>query len=128
MIGESAGRDEEILLTAYLKFEFSQSVRFAVFRGRHGAPNGISQGSGTDLLVRLDDAIDRGKLRPVSCDWDTVLARGDELSEKHAIAFGCRSLDIFHVASALHFKARTFFSFDLLQRRLATAEGLIVPE
>jgi predicted nucleic acid-binding protein len=39
---------------------------------------------------------------------------------------GHRSLDVLHVATALHLGAREFLTFDANQRKLATAEKLKV--
>ncbi len=39
---------------------------------------------------------------------------------------GHRSLDVLHVATALHLGAREFLTFDLNQRKLASAEKLKV--
>ncbi|MGO8790754.1 MAG: type II toxin-antitoxin system VapC family toxin [Terriglobia bacterium] len=49
------------------------------------------------------------------------------LAEKHTRRLGTRSLDVLHVASALVLRAETFYTFDEKQRKLAKAEGLLVP-
>jgi predicted nucleic acid-binding protein len=48
------------------------------------------------------------------------------LSDRHTPSLGTRSLDLLHIAAALHLKARVFFSFDERQRQAATREGLKV--
>jgi hypothetical protein len=39
---------------------------------------------------------------------------------------GSRSFDLLHIATALHWQAAVFLSFDGLQREVAAAEGLAV--
>lgn len=50
--------------------------------------------------------------------------RAKLLSRRRTSQIGNRSLDTLHVATAIELKARTFYSFDRNQRRLAKAEGL----
>ena len=49
-----------------------------------------------------------------------------QLSDRHTPALGTRSLDLLHVAAALHLEVKTFFSFDDRQRKVAASEGLKV--
>jgi predicted nucleic acid-binding protein len=59
-------------------------------------------------------------------EWTNVFRRADELSEQHATSAGPRTIDLLHVAIALHSGATTFLSFDGRQRKLAQAAGLKV--
>jgi predicted nucleic acid-binding protein len=61
------------------------------------------------------------ELGPAEC------AKAVELSRKHTPVLGVRTLDVFHVACALTLGAKTFFSFDQRQGKLARAVGLRVP-
>ncbi|MBV9300712.1 MAG: type II toxin-antitoxin system VapC family toxin [Acidobacteriaceae bacterium] len=47
-----------------------------------------------------------------------------ELARRHAAHLGTRTLDSFHVASALQLNADAFWTFDDRQLKLAEAEGL----
>jgi predicted nucleic acid-binding protein len=59
-------------------------------------------------------------------EWTNVFRRADELSEENASHAGQRTIDLFHVAIALDFRAKIFLSFDQRQTRLAKAAGLRV--
>lgn len=49
------------------------------------------------------------------------------LASRWTARLGVRSLDLIHVASAIALRADVFHTFDDRQRRLATADGLVVP-
>jgi len=55
-----------------------------------------------------------------------VHSRAEELSKRQTAAGGHRSLDVLHVATALHLEAEEFLTFDANQRKLASAAGLNV--
>lgn len=46
------------------------------------------------------------------------------LARRHVTRLGCRTLDTLHVACALEFGAKKFWTFDRRQERLAKAVGL----
>jgi predicted nucleic acid-binding protein len=75
---------------------------------------------------QLDVDLKSGLLVHLPVNWTEVFRRADELSEQHATQHGQRTIDLFHVAIALEYGARTFLSFDQRQRRLAKAAGLKV--
>jgi|LakMenEpi03Aug12_release.lakeMendotaPanAssembly.Ray.scaffolds.fasta_scaffold636056_2 hypothetical protein len=56
-----------------------------------------------------------------------VIDEAKRLSATHTLTGGHRGFDMLHVAAALQLKARHFLTFDANQKRLAEAEGLIVP-
>lgn len=58
---------------------------------------------------------------------ETAWATCAELAHRHGAKLGTRTPDSLHVASALDLGAKTFWTFDERQARLATAEGLSVP-
>jgi len=54
--------------------------------------------------------------------WQTCT----RMARKHGSKLGIRTLDSLHVASAIEMGAKTFWTFDDRQARLAAAEGLQV--
>ena len=56
-----------------------------------------------------------------------VVDEAKRLSSLRTLAGGHRGFDILHVASALKLKATHFLTFDGSQKKLAEAEGLVVP-
>jgi len=53
------------------------------------------------------------------------LAEG--IARKHTPLLGTRTLDVLHVAGALALKARSFYTFDTKQAKLASTLGLRIP-
>ncbi len=51
----------------------------------------------------------------------------EALSSAHTLASGHRLADILHIATALHLGVAEFLAFDENQKKLAEAEGLMVP-
>lgn len=47
-----------------------------------------------------------------------------ELTRRHVMRLGCRTLDTLHVACALELGAKKFWTFDQRQERLAKAVGI----
>ena len=83
-----------------------------------------SQIKAAQKLFREDVANGIVVLRPLP---PAAFDLAQRLVEKHTRRLGTRSLDVLHVACALVLRARTFYSFDEKQRKLAKAEGLLVP-
>ena len=80
------------------------------------------------MLTQLDSNIASGAVVIVPADSQDVHRLAEILSKRHTIAGGHRSLDVLHVATALHLGAREFLTFDANQRQLAAAEKLKVKQ
>lgn len=117
---------EALHVTGLLLYEFRQSVRFQVWLHAQDKTKGYPQGIAEAALGKLEANMEAGALVPVSADWPDVHRLAETLSKRHTIAGGHRSLDVLHVATALHLGAREFLTFDTNQRKLATAEKLKV--
>ena len=117
---------EALHVSSLLLYEFRQSVRFQVWLHTQDKTRGYPQADGDLALVDLQTDLDTGAVVLVATEWPDVHSRAEELSRRHTAAGGHRSLDVLHVATALHLKAAEFLTFDASQRKLAAAAGLKV--
>ncbi|MBX9742762.1 MAG: type II toxin-antitoxin system VapC family toxin [Chthoniobacterales bacterium] len=118
---------EPIQLSALVVFEFRQSVRLQAFRFSRDRSQGFSKAVADAMLDQLDENIARGVFAVPSIDWMDVYSLAERLSIRHTFQQGHRTMDVLHVATALHLKTKVFLSFDQKQVLLAKKEGLKVP-
>jgi predicted nucleic acid-binding protein len=116
-----------LISTSLLLYEFRQSTQFQVFRHSKDAAQGYSLSAAQTALATLQANISAGVFRQGQVDWADVHKMAERLAFKHTAAGGHRSFDVLHVASALHLGATVFLTFDGNQKKLAQAEGLVVP-
>lgn len=76
--------------------------------------------------ARVEEFLGRGILIRRETPWGGVLRRAKSLSRHAAGRFGCRSLDLIHVAMALELGVKVMWSFDDRQRAVAEEAGLEV--
>lgn len=117
---------EAFPVTGLLLYEFRQSVRFQVWLHARDKTKGYPQADCDRALADLQSDLDTGAVVVVTADWPDVHRLAETLSKRHTIVGGHRSLDVLHVATALHLGAREFLTFDTNQRKLAAAEKLKV--
>jgi len=117
---------EALRVSGLLLYEFRQSVRFQVWLHARDKSKGYPQADCDQALADLQTDLDTGVLTVEAADWPDVHRLAETISQRHTIAGGHRSLDILHVATALHLGAREFLTFDTRQRKLAAAEKLKV--
>jgi predicted nucleic acid-binding protein len=117
---------EALHVSGLLLYEFRQSIRFQVWLHARDKTKGYPQADGDRALADLQTDLDTGAVVPVSADWPDVHRLAETLSKRHTMTGGHRSLDVLHVATALHLGARDFLTFDTNQRKLAAAEKLKV--
>jgi predicted nucleic acid-binding protein len=110
-----------LAITSLNEYELGNALRFAEFR------KVISPGEAA--LYWADFEADRagGRLQVHVCNLADVMHEAKRLSSKYTLKGGHRGFDILHVASALVLKADRFLTFDSNQKKLAQAEGLMVP-
>ena len=115
---------EPLHITTLLAYEFRQALRFQTWR-RASNPNlGLAAAHMHIALQRFQGDLLSGVAMLVPCDFQDVFDRADQLSTRYTVAHGNRSLDILHVATALHLSARDFLTFDANQRALASTQKL----
>ncbi len=110
-----------IHLNALSHFEFGNALRFSEFR------KAIPVGVANQYWSGFEAAIAQGRLIVATSNLADVIDEAKRLSSLHTLAGGHRGFDILHVASALTMNASQFLTFDTNQKKLAEAEGLIVP-
>ncbi len=116
-----------LISTSLLFYEFRQSVQFQVFRHSKDATQGYPMGVAQAALSILQANISAGVYRQGQVDWADVHRVAERLAFKHTAKEGHRSFDVLHVATALHLGVTEFLTFDGNQKKLAEAEGLLVP-
>jgi predicted nucleic acid-binding protein len=117
---------EVLHVSGLLIYEFSQSIRFQVWLNARNNSKGYPKRIADVALAKFQVNMDAGALAVVTADWPDVHRLAETLSMRHTIAGGHRSMDVLHVATALHLGAREFLTFDANQRKLAAAEKLKV--
>jgi len=117
---------EALHVSTLLLYEFRQSVRFQVWLHARDRTRGYAQATADDALAKLQANLDAGAVVLAAVEWPDVHSRAETLSRRHTAAGGHRSLDVLHVATALHLEAEELLTFDANQRRLAKVAGLKV--
>ena len=112
--------DTSVLLSPLNRLEFETAVR------RMAGAGTIGPETADHVLDLFAESVRSGYLRLVEPDAERVWARAMGLARHHASKLAPRSLDIWHVAFAMESGAKTFWTFDDRQRRLAKAAGLRV--
>lgn len=110
-----------ITLSPYNPYELGNALRFAEFR------KAIKQGEAAMYWAQFEAATQRGRLLKQPCNLADVLDEATRLSSTHTLTGGHRGFDVLHVAAALVLGADEFLTFDGNQKKLAEAEGLVVP-
>lgn len=122
----AATMKEPLHVAAFLIYEFRQSLRFQAWRHPGNPREGVALADAQAALSQFAADLAIGVAVQEPCNFQDVLHRAEDLSNRHTIRCGPRSFDVLHVATALHLGARQFLTFDTNQRKLAAAEGLAV--
>lgn len=118
---------EPLHFTALLEFEFIQAIRLQVWLHAADRNKGYSEGEADQMIADWETDVASGVNVLVPCDADAVLRLARTLSLQRTATGGHRTLDILHVATAVHLGAKQFLTFDERQRFLARYAGLKVP-
>jgi len=110
-----------LTLTSLSEYELGNTLRFAEFRG------GMAPGEAALFWAHFEADRASGRLKIQICNLADVVAEAKRLSATHTLGGGHRGFDILHVAAALMVKAQRLLTFDGNQKKLAEAEGLVVP-
>ena len=110
-----------LTLTSLSEFDLGNALRFAEFR------EGLAPGEAALFRAEFEADRESGRLRIQVCNLADVVDEAKRISATHTLTGGHRAFDVLHVAAALVVKARQFLTFDGNQRKLAEAEGVVVP-
>jgi len=114
-------------VSTLLLYEFRQAIRFQIRHRRYDPHKGYPKLEGTKMLLDLKSDLISGAVVVIPGPWPQVHSAAERLSELYTDANGHRSMDILHVATAIELGAKEFLTFDGNQKKLAEAEGLVVP-
>ena len=118
---------EPLPFTRLLEFEFLQSIELQVWLHSHDRSKGYSRSQADLMLADWQNDVATGLNALVPVDGDLVVNLAADLSRRHTATGGNRTLDILHLATAVHLQAKAFLTFDARQRELAKFLGLKVP-
>ena len=110
-----------LFLTAWQRFEFRNAVRLMVHRFKRAKESVPFQPG--NVFKAMQEDLDAGRLKHADVDWRESLRLAEELSDRHTIATGAASVDVWHVAAAVMLEADTFWTFDGEQRETAVRCG-----
>lgn len=114
----------ELTLSTLVAFEFRQSARLQSFRFGADRTQGWSARETVRLLAQFDANLTAGAFVLGTVNWPEVHALAEHYSHAHTVQRGHRTLDVLHVATAVHLRADVFCTVDRLQADLAHAVGL----
>jgi predicted nucleic acid-binding protein len=118
---------EPLHVASPLLFEFRQATRWQAFLHSKDSAKGFDRTTAQAALAKLSVNIASGSMVIVPVDWADVASIAERLSAQYTWTEGYRGFDLVHVATALHLGASEFLTFDAKQKKLAEAEGLVVP-
>jgi predicted nucleic acid-binding protein len=121
------GMREVLHASSLLEFEFLQAIELQVFLFSQDRKRGYSRREAGEMIEKWETYKAEGKVKLVPCDTDEVIRYALELSRSHTAGGGHRSLDLLHLATAVHLGAKEFLSFDDRQVKLARKLGLATP-
>ena len=75
----------------------------------------------------LTSNVRSGALTLTSVDWLVVHSIAETISAAHTMKGGHRAMDIINISTAKNLGLNYFLTFDSNQKKLAEAEGFIVP-
>jgi predicted nucleic acid-binding protein len=117
---------EALHISSLVLLEFRQSARYQAFRFSRDRAQGFPKREGQLMLAALQENIAGGAVMIVPVDWQEVHSMAEQLSSRFTMTGGHRLLDVLHVSTAIHLKARKLLTFDKNQIILTKSAGLEV--
>ncbi len=113
--------------TSLLEFEFKQSIRLQTWLRTKDATKGFGKLEAEYMLADWEHDVAAGLNKQVAYDAEAVNRLAQSFSAAHVYDGGHRTMDLLHVATAVHLQAEDFLSFDQRQIQLANKMGLTTP-
>ncbi|CAN5905252.1 hypothetical protein BH11VER1_BH11VER1_07020 [soil metagenome] len=117
----SRGSRSAVFITELADYELGNALRFAEFSMR------LSAGQAGVFWAQYEADRAAGRVRVEVCNLASVVNEAKRLSATYTLTGGHRGFDVLHVAGALNLGSDQFLTFDENQKKLAEAEGLLVP-
>jgi predicted nucleic acid-binding protein len=114
-------RRTALTLSSLNEYELGNALRFAEFR------KVIGPGEAALFWAQYEADRTSGRLKVQVCNLADVVDEANRLSASHTLTGGHRGFDILHLAAAIRLNAKQFLTFDGNQKKLAAAEGIVVP-
>ena len=115
-----SGTSAPLAWTSLHALELRNAFELGVFRGL------LTTADVAAAWANLESDLRSVRLVRATVKWPAAFRRAARLSERHSATTGTRSLDILHVAAAKSLRTVEFISFDVRQRALEIATGLVV--
>lgn len=119
---------EFLHFTSLLEFEFLQAVELQVWLHSNDKTRGYTRREANRMITDWESDVASGINRLVPFDMDAVLRLSKAYSLQVTATGGHRTLNVFHVATAVHLGAKKLLTFDKRQIALAEHAGLEVPK
>lgn len=116
---EEARRAGQVPYTPLHALELTSAIHLDCGRGS------ITPAELRAVSLQIEDDLSH-RLRTKPLDLADVFTSATDLAPRHAQTVRCRSLDVLHIAAALHLKCAELVSADERQLQLARAVGLDV--
>ncbi|WP_367870869.1 type II toxin-antitoxin system VapC family toxin [Luteolibacter sp. Populi] len=118
---------EPLYATSLLEFEYMQAIQLQVFLHSNDRTKGYGKIEARSMTDIWEAHLAKGNIQIIPCDLDAVMRQATAIARAHTATGGHRSLDILHLATAVHLGAKEFLSFDQRQIALARHLGLATP-
>jgi len=105
------------LYTQLHAIEITNAAQLAHFQNRISSDQAIS------ALSVIDADIESGALERVHLHWSMTIRAALDLSRRFSAKYGCRTLDVMHLAAATTLKVDNFITFDKRQAAVARELG-----
>jgi predicted nucleic acid-binding protein len=107
-----------LFCSLFNEYELVNAIHLRVWRGLS------TREEANVFLASFRADLEQSILRRLTVNLAAVLVEAQRLSTTFTAHGGHRAFDILHVSAALHLGALEFLTFDVNQRKLATAAGL----